>query len=139
MKDELWINGIDAFTRWGIVLGDTSLSALMTPVPNKEFVSNKSRLTHGKSVIVNSPVMNERSISITFYLLAVDKTDFYSKYDDFCASVLSTGRIDIRTKYQQGVTYRTIYDSCSQFSQFEQGIAKFVLKLTEPDPSNRSA
>lgn len=139
MKDELWINGIDAFTRWGIVLGDTSLSALMTPVPNKEFVSNKSRMKHGKSVIMNSPVVNERSLSITIYLLAVDKADFYSKYEDFCASVLSTGKVWIRTKYQQDVVYRMIYDSCSQFSQFEEGIAKFVLKLTEPDPSNRSS
>ena len=37
------------------------------------------------------------------------------------------------------IVYRTIYISCNQFSQFMQGIGKFVLKLNEPNPNNRNS
>ena len=37
-QEELFINGKDAYTTWGISMDDTALSALMTPAPNKEFI-----------------------------------------------------------------------------------------------------
>lgn len=43
-QEELFINGKDAYTTWGISMDDTALSALMTPAPNKEFIENKSRM-----------------------------------------------------------------------------------------------
>ena len=52
MIGELFINGKDAYTTWGISMDDTSLSALMTPAPNKDLVENKSRLEHGKRVMI---------------------------------------------------------------------------------------
>lgn len=48
-QEELFINGKDAYTTWGISMDDTALSALMTPAPNKEFIENKSRMEHGKA------------------------------------------------------------------------------------------
>lgn len=48
MKEELFINGKDAYVEWGISMDNTSLSALMTPAPNKAFIESESRLEHGK-------------------------------------------------------------------------------------------
>ena len=42
MKDELYLNGKDAYTTWGISMDDTSLSELMTPTSNKVFIENES-------------------------------------------------------------------------------------------------
>ena len=75
LNGQLYINGKDAYLTWGIFLDETALSTLMTPAPNKEFISN--------------------------------------------------------------VWYRCIYLSCTQFSQFIREMAKFSLKLNEPDPSDR--
>ena len=44
MKDELYINGKDAYTTWGISMDSTSLSFLMTPSANKAYLENESRL-----------------------------------------------------------------------------------------------
>ena len=54
MKDELRINGKDAYTTWGISMDNNALSELMTPSSNKTFIENESRLEHGKRV--SSPI-----------------------------------------------------------------------------------
>lgn len=40
MKDELRINGKDAYTTWGISMDNNALSELMTPSSNKTFIEN---------------------------------------------------------------------------------------------------
>lgn len=136
MKGELYINGKDAYTTWGISMDDTALSALMTPAPNKEFIENKSRMEHGKRVSPSSPKKDERNLTLQINLTASSKEQFFARYNGFCEE-LSIGVLDIKTKYQPDVTYKTIYQSCQQFSQFMQGIGKFVLKLNEPNPNDR--
>ena len=137
-KGELYINGYDAYEQWGVSLSDTALSALMTPAPQKKFISNKSRLKDGKSIVVNNPKVDERSVSIVIHLIARSEVEFFSNYEKFCNEVLAKGYLTIETKFQQGVIYKMEYESCSQFSQFMRGIAKFPLKMTEPNPNNRS-
>ena len=135
---ELYINNKDAYKTWGISLEDgTSLSALMTPVPNKAYIQNKSRLEHGKRVIVNNPKKDERIVTLPIKLVARDESDFFTKYGSFCDE-LALGTLVIRTKYQPTVYYKCVYISCTQFSQFMRGIAKYTLRLEEPDPNDRS-
>lgn len=136
MTGELYINGKDAYITWGISMDNTSLSALMTPSPNKEFIENKSRLEHGKHVISSNPKQDERNITLQINLTAPTTDLFLARYNLFCKE-LATGVLDIKTKYQPLVVYKTIYQSCSQFSQFMQGIGKFTIKLTEPNPNDR--
>lgn len=135
MKNELIINGKDAYTEWGISMDDTALSALMTPAPNKELIENKSRLEHGKRVVTTNPMKDERNLTLQINITAPNADEFFVRYISFCEE-LATGILDIKTRYQPDITYRTIYLSCQQFSQFMQGIGKFVLKLNEPNPSN---
>lgn len=134
---EIYINGKDAYTTWGISMDTSSLSALMTPPPVKEFIENKSRLEHGKRIITSNPKVDERDITLTFNLTAKNEEQFFSRYNSFC-NELATGVLNIKTKYQPDVMYRMIYLSCSQFTQFMRGIGKFSLKLSEPNPKNRN-
>lgn len=137
MKEELFINGKDAYIEWGISMDDTSLSSLMTPVPSKAFVENESRLEHGKRVIIANPKMDVRNLTLQINLTASNEEQFFTRYNSFCEE-LATGVLEINTKYQPTVVYKTIYQSCSQFSQFMRGIGKFSLKLYEYNPSNRT-
>lgn len=137
LKGQLYINDMDAYTTWGIFLEETALSALMTPAPNKEFISNKYRSKDGKTVIKHNPRLDEREITITFNMTAKDADTFMANYAKFCEEVLANGELVIRTRFQPNVWYRCIYLSCTQFSQFIQEMAKFSLKLNEPDPSDR--
>lgn len=137
MTGELYMNGKDAYATWGISMDGTSLSALMTPAPSKVLIENKSRLEHGKSVVTSNPKQDERSLTLQINLTAPNADVFFARYNSFCEE-LATGVLEIKTKYQPTVVYKTIYLSCSQFSQFMQGIGKFSLKLNEPNPNNRA-
>ena len=137
MKGELYINGKDAYDTWGISMTDTSLSSLMTPAPNKEYIENSSRLEHGKRVITDNAKVDERSLSLEIHLIAPTRDLFFERYLSFCEE-LKKGALEIKTSYQVDVVYRMIYKSCSQFSQFMQGIGKFTLKLEEPNPEDRN-
>ena len=136
-KGELFINNKDSYDNWGIGMDTSSLSALMTPPPNKEFIENKSRLEHGKRVIAATPKEDERSLTLTINLTAKNEDEFFEKYDSFCQE-LATGVLNIRSKYQPNIVYRTIYLSCNQFTQFMRGIAHFSLKIVEPNPMDRN-
>lgn len=137
MDKKLYINDIDAYATWGVLIDTQSLSALMTPPPQKERIKNKCRLRHGTLVDIQNPKVDARDITLTLQLVAKSEGDFFAKYAAFCQE-LQKGRINIRTDYQPAVVYRCDYSSCTQFTQFMRGIAKFSLKLNEPDPTDRS-
>lgn len=137
LKGQLYINGKDAYTTWGIFMDDTALSTLMTPASNKEFISNKYRAKNGKRVIIHNPCLDEREITVGFNMTAKDKASFLTNYAKFCNDVLATGEVVLHSSFQAKVWYRCVYLSCTQFSQFRQEMAKFSLKLNEPDPSDR--
>ena len=137
MKGDLYINGKDAYAEWGLSLDTTGLSALMTPAPNKEMAQNKSRLQNGKRVLVQTVKVDERTVNLMLNLTAKNEGEFFSRYEAFCRE-LAKGELEIRTRYQAGIVYRMVYVSCQQFTQFMRGIAKFSLRLNEPDPTDRN-
>lgn len=151
MNYELEINGYNALSAWGVTLGDGSVSALMTPPPMKDYITNESAATHGK-IIANSPAampkVDSRDVQLTIYIHARKAEDtvsggsviergFYTRYAEFVAE-LQKGQIILRTRYQENVYYRLYYVSCSQFSQFNGRMGKFTLRLTEPNPMDRN-
>ena len=135
-KGELYINGKDAYIQWGLSMESSALSVLMTPAPNKEPISNKSRLEHGKRVINGIERIDERELNLQFHIKADSQDDFLNKYSSFC-SELSKGVLELKTMYQPDVVYRTNYLSCTQFSEYRLGLAKFTLRLNEPNPNDR--
>lgn len=140
MNYTLWINGKNALDEYGMILGEQSLSTLLTPPPVKEYITNKSALCHGKQVLCdsdNKPKFDERDIQLTFYIKAKFWTTFLTRYVKLC-EVLQGGTIDIKTSFTPGTVYHCLYISCTQFSQFNGRLAKFVLKLNEPNPNNRT-
>lgn len=137
MTGELFINGKDAYTEYGMSLEDGAISALLTPPSLKEFVENESRIENGKKIIVGYPVYDARDVSLSFHIVAPTKEAFFAKYQALCA-VLQKGIVKIKTKYQADTVYKFVYNSCTQFSQYSFGIAKFTLKLTEANPADRT-
>lgn len=139
MRGELFINNKDAYATWGIIFGNNSLAALMTPAPSKSYIQNKSALIHGKQVLFDEnyrPKDDERNVQITLFLHARNLDEFFARYDSFVEE-LDKRQLDIKTKYQQDRVYHMLYVSCTPISQFNGRLAKFVLKLNEPNPKNR--
>ena len=134
---ELYINGVDAFEEYGLSLESSALSALMTPPPNKELIENKSRQEHGKRVITSNVKVDERELNLQCHIKASTRQGFLEKYSKLC-DLLSHGTIELSTSYQPSVLYKLIYQNCTQFSEYRLGMAKFTLKLNEPNPNDRN-
>lgn len=135
---KLRINEKDAKQEYGASLSNGSLAALMTPPPAKERIANKSRLQHGTRIIANNDTekVDERQITLNVHFTANSEEEFLLRYANFC-KMLAGGVVNIEVELQSGrvLRYETYYQSCSQYSQFYGGIAKFALKLIEPNPN----
>ena len=135
-QGQLFINGQDAYTKFGISLADGALAALMTPAPNKSLIESTYRKLPGKRVILKDVVQDSRELNLEMYITAPNKSEFFLFYSDFCLE-LAKGKLVINTSFMPSVYFRCIYLSCTQFTEFVQEMAKFSLKLSEPDPSDR--
>lgn len=129
---------VDAYKEWGVSLDGTALSTLMTPAPLKDMIENSVATEHGKRVVRTGRKLNERTITLGFNLTADTKEHFLTKYGNFCTYVLALGQIDLATKYQAGVVYHLDYISCQNFGEYQREIAKFSLRVVEPNPGNRT-
>ena len=134
---ELTINGQDAYDIWGVSFEDGALASLMTPPSMKPSIVNESRLEHGKRRINRILAKEERELTLPFHLVAKSRTEYLDRYERFVSMLTSEEYITIETSYQSNTIYKCIYQSCTQFSQYIDGLAKFVLRLIEPDPSDR--
>ena len=102
MRGECYINNKDAHDEWGLIFGETSLTALLTPAPVKGYIQNKSALIHSKQVLSgeeNPPKIDERDLQLVFAIKAKNLTEFLTKYGNFVKE-LEKGKLNIRTKYQ---------------------------------------
>ncbi len=136
----------DAFDHYGLSLDDEGLSRLMTPAPHKEPITNKNVITDGMAIMQGSFYKDSRTVSLGMHIIArpsvengvsyTAKENFLRQYNAFC-DVLSAGAIDLKTAFQPNVVYHFIYKDCTQFTEFNQEMAKFILTLEEPNPQIR--
>ena len=134
MTGNLYINGADAWTEWGVFLEDGSRNKLIMGVPLKPFPENKSRLEHGKQVLYSSPRQDERDIELVFCFLKAG--NFVDNYNSFM-SELYKGEVVL--KYvEAGVnaTFRFAYLNCRSLNTVQYA-GKLSVRFNEPNPSNR--
>ena len=125
---------INGKTLTGISLDSSSLGQLMAPPPMKDRVQSESRIEHGVRVVTDdTPYKAARDFTLNLNVYGTDQTAFLQNYRSLC-NELYTGIVNITVL---GITYRCIYLSCQQFSQFMRGVGKFVLRLREYNPNNR--
>ena len=79
MGNDLLINSKDAYTTWGVRMGRGFLDAIGASSPMKDFIENKSRLEHGKQVIIANPKLDEREITLSFTIEGSSQTDYQTK------------------------------------------------------------
>ena len=135
-RGQLKINGQDAYDTWGMSLSDTALSALMTPAPAKAYITNRSRTQDGTRIIAQDPKVDERTVTLQMHITAANVTQFFARYNALL-EVLKAGEIEIWTALNPTECYRMYYQSCTQFSEYHRRLAKFSLRLLEPDPTDR--
>lgn len=135
MKKDLTINGTSAWDAYGVYLDDSSLGQLLCPPPLKDRVTSTSRTENGTRVVTNAPVfVAERDLTLQLGIYGKTEGEFLSHVSAFTSLLTTSQEIVIGAG---GVTCHCIYKSCNQFSSYQRGIGKFVLRLTEYNPAKR--
>lgn len=136
MTGDLFINEKDAYTIFGVNMGEGFLESLLTPAPMKPFVENKSRMADGTRVLASAPRVDERELQLTIMLAGSSKADFLSKYALFMQE-LQLGFINIRVP-ALNTTYKLIYiESPARVTGRKLDYCLIVLKFKEPNPKDR--
>lgn len=137
--NELLINGKDAYSTWGIRMGNGFLDVIGASSPMKEFIENKSRLEHGKRVIVNNPKIDEREITLSFTIEGNSQSDYQEKKKAFFDE-LYKGVIDIKIPVNSSDVYHLIYlgKSVTYAQSINRTFGKISMKFSEPNPANRT-
>ncbi|MBO4849856.1 MAG: hypothetical protein J5529_03020 [Prevotella sp.] len=127
----------DAYDNWGVSLEDGAIETLMAPPSSKEYITNECRLENGTRYAAVAPKVAERELTLPIHLVASSKDNLLDKYRNFCI-VLRSGKIDIRTSHQS-IIYKLRYKSCTPNGLFLHGMAKYTLRMVEPNPTDRPA
>ena len=136
---DLLINTQDAYTTWGVRMGEGFLDVLGASSPMKEFIENKSRLEHGKRVIINDPKIDEREITLSFTIEGNSQSDYQAKKKAFFEE-LYKGVVDIQVPANSNEIYHLIYlgKSVAYAQSLAQTFEKISAKFNEPNPANRT-
>lgn len=136
---EITINSIDVRKEFGVVFGTDLTDALLMPPAVKDPIQSNSRLEDGVRTIIptGSVRVTSRQITLEIGITAPDRATFLTRHEGFMA-LLTSGWLNIQTIHIPGKTFRCRYVSCSQFTNFNKRIAKYILKLEEPNPNNRA-
>ena len=137
--NELLINGENAYTNMGRENGRGFLDVIGASAPMKDFIENKSRLEHGKRVIINNPKVDEREITLSFTIEGNSQSDYQAKKKAFFDE-LYKGVVDIQVPANSNEIYHLIYlgKSVAYAQSLNRTFGKISAKFNEPNPANRS-
>ena len=75
MSGDLIINGKDAWTTWGVCMGDGFFFFLDGFNEMKDFIEDESRLEHGKRIITDNAKVASREITLQFTIEGSSESD----------------------------------------------------------------
>lgn len=137
MIPELNINGADAWTTYGVRMGDKFIEELLKPCSLKVFVENADRSRSGKQVYYDNPRLSDRDVTLSFNIHGETQADYLAKYRAFCA-LLQRGPVLIELPAVGAEVYRLTYLNSASFAlSGDRTSSTLAVKFNEPDPSNR--
>lgn len=138
MTGELIINGKDAYTEWGVSMGDKFLDALGEIAGLKDYITNNNRLEDGVDYVKFIPPTDERTVVLTFSIEGRNSSDFAQNRRKFYEE-LYKGDISIFVPLNGDEVYHLKYkNSTGTYAQnVERTFCKLGVKFQEPNVRKR--
>lgn len=139
MTGDLIINGKDAFSTWGVRMGDGFLDAIDGFNQMKDYIENESRLEHGKRIITDNARVDSREITLQFTIEGDSESDYRTKKKTF-QTELEKGAVSIKVPVLGSEVYKLVYlgKSVSYGLSLDRRFGKVSSKFEEPNPADRS-
>lgn len=139
MIGELIINGKDAYTTWGVRMGEGFVDSICAPVPLKPLIENKSRLEDGKRVLSHLIRQDERELTLSFTICGSTKEEYSRRQNSFYEE-LYKGVVNVKVPQLGSDTFRLVYiGKSSTYGRSVSGnFGRVSVKFQEPNPKNRA-
>lgn len=139
MNGDLTINGKDAWTTWGVRMGDGFLDAIDGFNEMKDYIENESRLRHGKQMITDNAKVASREIALQFTIEGISESDYRTKKKSF-QTEMEKGEVKIKIPALGSEVYKLVYlgKSISYGLSIDRRFGKVSSKFCEPNPMDRS-
>ena len=135
MIGDLFINGKDAFTLWGVNMDSKFLDALGLPPALKEPIENESRLEHGKRTILSTKVAS-RKVTLTFTMSGSSESDFKTKKAAFLNEIM--GKFTLKVPVNGNEVHKFDYKDCQSYAQnISRTFCKIAVRVEESNPMDR--
>ncbi|MCD8265571.1 MAG: hypothetical protein LUC33_00305 [Prevotellaceae bacterium] len=128
----------DAYTEYGVNMGEGFISALLTPAAPKSLVESDCRLEDGKVVLTDTENhIDSRDVTLPFTVMGMTTAEYDANQRKFL-ELLYTGTLTLRVPPLGDEVYRLVYQKSSSYAQnTARTICKVSVKFTEPDPTDR--
>lgn len=138
MTGELYINNKDAWTTWGVQMGNGFLDALDGFLPMKDYIENESRLEHGKRILTDNAKVDSRDVTLDFTITGTSRTDYQTKKNAF-RTELQKGAVSVKVPDLNSEVYHLVYTGkgISYGLSLDRCFGHFSSKFTEPNPMDR--
>lgn len=139
MIGDIFINSKDAYSTWGVSMGDGFIDAIDSFNELKGFVENESRLENGKRVITANPKIAARQLSLQFTIRGDSETDYRVKRKNF-QKELEKGLVVIKIPSLGEEVYKLIYTgkNITYGMSLNRRFGKVSMKFEEPNPVDRT-
>lgn len=139
MSGDLIINEKDAWTTWGVRMGEDFLDVIDGFNEMKDYIENESRLEHGKQVITDNAKVASREITLQFTIEGSSESDYRAKKKAF-QEELEKGPVNIKVPALGSEVYKLVYlgKSISYGMSLDRCFGKVSSKFEEPNPMDRS-
>lgn len=139
MTGDLIINKKDAFSTWGVRMGDGFLDTIDGFNEMKEYIENESRQEHGKRVITDNAKVASRQITLQFTIEGDSESDYRTKKKSF-QTELEKGMVNIKVPALGNEVYKLVYlgKSVSYALSSDRCFGKVSSKFEEPNPNDRN-
>lgn len=141
MTDDVYIDGV-SLRSIGARAGDGFYDSLLTPAPFKDFASNDARTRDGVQILTSAPRVSSRDFTLTFIVFG-DTPAEAARNRSALLALLAKVRIGMYVPAIMGddETYWLVYTGKNVTLSTSLGLtlSKLTVKLTEPDPTSRSA
>jgi hypothetical protein len=139
MTGDLTINNKDAWTTWGVRMGDGFLDTIDGFNEMKDYIENESRLEHGKRVITDNAKVDSREITLQFTIEGSSESDYRTKKKAF-QTELEKGTVNIKIPSLGSEVYKLVYlgKRISYGLSLDRCFGRVSSKFCEPNPTDRS-
>ena len=129
---------VDIYDNYGVSFVKGSYLTLIKKSAAKDYVVNNSRLEDGVQIVASSDYAkyNSRSFSVTILLEASSREQFVSRIENFTEKI-ARGAFYLKVPSVKRV-FLLVYNDMEIKQEFRKYKATFTLKLTEPNPTDRT-